>query len=55
MIIIYLKTSEKIFQIKNTHNVTIATINNGLCKDGFIRIYNYIFPCNDIEHIEVTD
>lgn len=55
MIIVYLKTSDKIFQIKNTNNEKISTINNELCKDGFIRIYDYIFPCNDIEHIEVTD
>ena len=55
MIIVYLKTSDKIFQIKNTEKYSAGNIVENLSENGFVRIYNYIFPCNDIEHIEVSD
>ena len=36
-------------------NTTAKVILNNLAKDGFIRIYNHIFNCNEIIHIEVTE
>lgn len=55
MIIVYLKTTNQVFKIKNPEGYTAKRIIDCVGVDKFIKIYDYIFPCNDIEHIEVTD
>ena len=55
LIRVYLKNYDTEIIIENERKVNSQEINRELNKDGFIRIYDYIFPCNDILFIKLED
>lgn len=57
MIYVYLKNGVKV-TIKNKDKenpITAKNITDIIKKDTFLRLYNYVFACNEIAFIEVVE
>ncbi len=55
LIKVYLKNYDTEIIIETKKKVNAHEIIDKLGKDEFIRIYDYIFPCNDILFIKLED
>lgn len=57
MIYVYLKNGVKVI-IKNKDKenpITAKKITDVIKTDAFLRLYNYVFACNEIVFIEVVE
>lgn len=57
MIYVYLKNGVKV-TIKNKDKknpITAKKITDVIKTDAFLRLYNYVFSCNEIAFIEVVE
>jgi len=55
MISVLLKENDEIIEIKNDNNLTASQLLDVLNYNAYVRIYNYIFNCNEIVSIFVEE